>query len=124
MVFLSLGLIAGLTQFLPARWLLYGVEIESDGFFYQRPLRRRKVIRYDAIERIVACAKIGPAPNFGYELKTTSGRVILHADIVLETTIVLKLMALPGFRFAELHHALIPDSVLTTKKTVMWQRAT
>ena len=124
----ALMLILGLLNFLPERFLLYGVEMKDDGFAFHHQLRRTKFIRYKSIYRIEASSMIdgGGESACTLRLKSLDGNARLEENILYGTGILDVLKALPGFDNEAWSKSYVPeDSLLWStiaKKTVLLER--
>lgn len=127
-IFGMLMLILGLLHLLPERFLLYGVEMKDDGFFFHHQLRKTKFIRYKMIYRIVASLMVdgGGESACTLRVKSLDGNARLEENILYGTTILAVLQSLPGFDNEAWSKSYVPDESLLwstiAKTTVLLER--
>jgi hypothetical protein len=127
-IFGGLMLILGLLHLLPERFLLYGVEMKDDGFFFHHQLRRTKYIRYKSIYRIIASSMIdgGGESACTLRVKSLDGNARLEENILYCTEILEVLKSLPDFNNEAWSKSYVPEDSLLwatiAKKTVLLER--
>ncbi|MFZ6688781.1 hypothetical protein ACO0K0_13620 [Undibacterium sp. SXout11W] len=127
-IFGGLMLTLGFLHLLPERFLLYGIEIKDDGFFFHHQLRRTKFIRYESIYRIVASSMIdgGGESACTLRVKSLDGNARLEENILYGTEILERLKSLPGFNNEAWSQSDVPEDSLLwaiiAKKTVLLER--
>lgn len=124
----GLMLILSLLHLLPERFLLYGIEMQADGFVFHHQLRRTKYIRYESIYRIVASSMIdgGGESVCTLRVKSLDGNARLEESILYGTGILEVLKSLPGFNNEAWSKSDVPEDSLLwatiAKKTVLLER--
>lgn len=122
-----LTLAMGSSGFLPRRMWDYGIAVDDVGFLYQRQWHKPRYIRYSSIRSIVAISFIDGGGQLGGHLriKAKDGNAMLQEDLLYETDIMTKLMALPSFdRVAWAHSDISEDAFwagLIPKKTQVYK---